>query len=130
MCLVLDLGQFTSFGWSVSFSEAADHPATFTKINGSPQGFFIYNKKNGPKLQNTLRICFFCISVNVFSRFSGNEFSQDCSVHHFIKYHVRENDYLLSYGSKSYWPIRLHGFSEFSISLTTWLFGMIFCVMV
>ena len=32
---------------------------------------------------------------------------------------------MLSYGSKSYWPIRLHEFSECSFSLTTWLFGMI-----
>ena len=32
---------------------------------------------------------------------------------------------MLSYGSKSYLPIRLLDFSECSVSLTTWLFGMI-----
>ena len=32
---------------------------------------------------------------------------------------------MLSYGSKSYWPIILHDCSECYFSLTTWLFGMI-----
>ena len=31
---------------------------------------------------------------------------------------------MLSYGSKSYKPIRLHDFVECSFSLTNWLFGM------
>ena len=31
---------------------------------------------------------------------------------------------MLSYGSKSYGPIRLHDFSECSFSFTIWLFGM------
>ena len=32
---------------------------------------------------------------------------------------------MLSYGLKSYLPIRLLDFSECSVSLTTWVFGMI-----
>ena len=39
--------------WRFSFSEAADHPTTFTKINIPPQVFLIYNKTNDPKLQTT-----------------------------------------------------------------------------
>ena len=31
----------------------------------------------------------------------------------------------MSYGSKSYWPIRLHDISQCSFSLITWLLGMI-----
>ena len=63
---------------SVSFSEAADNPATFTKINVPPQVF----------------LCFI--------KFSGNKFSQDCSGHYSVKCHVSEKVWLLSYGSKSY----------------------------
>ena len=46
------------------------------------------NKSYGPKLQNTLHVCFFCISVNIIIRFSGNEFSQYCSGHHSVKCHL------------------------------------------
>ena len=43
----------------------------------------------------------------------------------FCKFHVLEKIWLLSYGSKSHWSIKLHYFSECSVLLTTWLFGMI-----
>ena len=121
-------------GWSVSFNEAADHPVTFNKINRSPWVFLIYSKANGPKLKYTTyvphieiyhktpNICFFCISVNFIISVSGKEFFQDCFGHHSVKCHVWEKVYLLSYGSQSYWPSRLHDFSDCSISLTTWLF--------
>ena len=78
------------WGWSASFSEATDHPATFAKINVPPN------------LQNTPHMCFLAFSENFIIRFSGNEFSQDCSGHDSVKCHVWEKVYLLSYGSKSY----------------------------
>ena len=115
---------------------------TFNKINRSPQVFLIYNKTNVAKLKYTTyytphieiyhyipHICVFCISVNFIIRFSGKEFFQYFSGHYSVKDHVWEKVYLLSYGSESYWPIRLHDFSESSISLTVWVFGMIFCLM-
>ena len=67
--------------------------------------------------------CFLAFSGNFIIRFSGGEFLKDCSGHHSVK--GREKVYLLRYGSKSYWPIRLHDFWECSISLTTCLFRMI-----
>ena len=45
-----------------------------------------YDKTNGPKL--VLR--FFAFSGNFIIKFSGNEFSQDCSGHYSVKCHVWE----------------------------------------
>ena len=58
-------------------------------------------------------------------RFSESEFSQDCSGHHFVRGHVWEKVYFLSYGSKSYSPIIVHAFCECSIFLDNCLLGMI-----
>ena len=85
----------------------------------------LYNKTNGPKLQNAPHMYFITYARNFMIRFSGNEFSQDCSGHYSVKCHVWEKVYLLSYGSKSHWPIILHDFSECSFSLTTWLVRVI-----
>ena len=76
-------------------------------------------------MQNTVYMCLFAFSRNFTNRFSVSEFSQDCSGQYFVIRHVFEKVYLLSYGSKSPWPIRLHDSSECSFSFTTWLFGMI-----
>ena len=76
-------------------------------------------------MQNTVYMCLFAFSRNFTNRFSVNEFSQDCSGQYFVIRHVFEKVYLLSYGSESPWPIRLHDSSECSFSFTTWLFGMI-----
>ena len=83
------------------------------------------NKTNAPRLHNTPCKCFLAFSGNFIIRFSGSEFLKDYSGHHSVKGHVWEKVYLLSYGSKSYRPIRLHDFWECSISLTTCLFRMI-----
>ena len=102
MSLVLDLGQFASFGRrDVSFGKAADHPATFTKINVPPLVFLCF-------IIDFLEISF-----------------QDCFGHYSVKCYVCEKVQLLLYGSKSHWPVRLHDFFECSFSLTTWLFRMI-----
>ena len=76
-------------GRNVSFRKAADHPATFTKINIPTQefsGFII-----GQWFQIAQPICgFFAFSGNSIIRFSGNEFSQDCSGHYSMKSHACE----------------------------------------
>ena len=77
-----------------------------------------YNKTNGAKLW------FSAFSENFIIGFSWNEFSQNCFGHYSVKFHAREKIYLLSCGLKSHWPIRLHDFSEYSFSLTLWVFGM------
>ena len=76
-------------------------------------------------MQNTPQLCFFAFSVDFIIRFSVNKFPKDSSGHYSVKCHVWEKVYLLSYEAKSYWPVRLHDFSECSFSLTTRLFGMI-----
>ena len=119
------LQQFASFGMKFSVSEAADHPATFTKLNIPPKVFLIYYKTKIPKLHNTQCKCFFAFSGNFIIRFSGNVLSQNCSGHHSLKYHVWEKVYLLSDKSKSYLPIRLHDFCKCSVSLITCSFETI-----
>ena len=91
-------------------SEAADDSTTL--INGPLPVFLIYNKTDGPNLQNTSHMCFLAFSGIFISRFSGNEFIQDCSAHDSVKCNVWEKVDLLSYQSKSL------------------AHGMIFCFMV
>ena len=62
---------------------------------------------------------------NLFSGFSENEFSQDCSGHYSVKFHVWEKVQLLSYGLKTYRPIRFYDIFKCSFILISWLFGMI-----
>ena len=76
MCLVLDLGQFTSFGGgSVSFMEAADDLTNFTEINVSPQVFLCLIIGQMVPNYKTPHIYFFAFSGNFIIRFSGNKFS-------------------------------------------------------
>ena len=108
----LEIFQFLgNLGKTVSFNEDADHPAIFSKMV--------------PYCKTHHKCAFFAFSGNFIIRFSGNEFSQDCSPHYFVKSHVWEKIQLLSYGSRSYLAIRLHYFSEYSLALTTSLFRMI-----
>ena len=82
-------------GRSLSFSEAADYPATFTKISIPPQVLLCFIiKLMVPNSKKPLG--------NFIIRFSGSEFSQDCSGHYSVKLYVWEKVLLLSYGSKSY----------------------------
>ena len=85
--------------WSVSFREAADHPATFTKINVPRQMFLCFII--GQMVSNWKKhMCFFAFSGN-FIRFSENEFSKNCSGHYSVKCHAWKKVQLLSYESKS-----------------------------
>ena len=86
--------------------------------------FYVYNKTNGAKLQSTPDMWFSAFSENFIIGFSGNEFSQNCFGHYSVKFHATERIYLLSCGLKSHWSIRLLDFSEYSFSLTFWVFGM------
>ena len=69
------------WGRIVSFRKAADHPATFSKINVPTQLFLCFIIDQMVPNCKTLHMCFFAISGNFVTRFSGNVFSQDCSGH-------------------------------------------------
>ena len=107
MYLVLDLGNLHHLGRSVSFGEAADHPAAFTKVNVPPQVFLCFIIGQMVPNFKTHNICaFFAFLGNFIIIFSGSEFSQDCSGFD--------------------WPLTNQiALFQCSFSLTTWLFGMI-----
>ena len=119
MYLVLDLGHLYHLERSVSSRKAADHPATFTKIKVPPQMFLCFI------IRQMVPNCDFLHFQKTLSLdFLEMNFSQNCFGHYSVKFHAREKIYLLSCGLKSHWPIRLHDFSEYSFSLTFWVFGM------
>ena len=107
------------WGRSVSFSEAADHLATFTEINTPPQVFLYFPIKKWSQFTKHSTYILFCISKSFIIRVSGNEFFQCCSGHYSVKCHFWEKVTLLSYESKCYWQMGLHDIFECSFSLTT-----------
>ena len=114
---------------SVSFSEAADHPAASTKINVPPQMFLCFIIRQMVPSCKIHHICFFLhfqetlsldfLEMN-FPKIARLFWSLFCEMSCLGKGLVVELWIRLSY-----WPIRLHAFSKFSFSLTTLLFGMV-----
>ena len=122
LCLVLDLEQFSSFEEECQFVKLQITLRHTLKLY-LHRCFRFVIRRMVPNCKTNHIICFFAFSGNCIIRFSGNEFSQDCSGL-FFEVSCLGKDAVLELWIKKLLTNQI----ACSFSLATWLFIIIIIV--